>query len=75
MDMVFALARLPPGQGAPWMPFMFIFFKRLLDAGYVSIFSSSGISIYVGGVETAPAFLQITEKGREFISELGLHEL
>jgi hypothetical protein len=54
---------------------MFIFFKRMLDAGYVAIFRSSGISVYVGGVETAPAFLQITEKGLEFISELGLHEL
>lgn len=73
--MIFDLAGMPPGSGVPWMPFMFIFFKRLLDAEYVDIYRSNEISISIGGVETAPAFLLITEKGRAFVQELGLHEL
>jgi hypothetical protein len=75
MDMLFELMQLPIGQGLPWTPYMLIFFKRLLDAGYVAIFRSIGISISVGGVETTPAFLLITEKGREFVTNLGLNEL
>jgi hypothetical protein len=75
MDMLFGLAQIPAGTGAPWTPFMLIFFKRLLDAGYVAIFQNSEVSVFIGGVQTAPAFLLITEKGREFIAELGLHEL
>jgi HNH endonuclease len=75
MDMLFELMQLPIGHGLPWAPYMLIFFKRLLDAGYVAIFRSPGISVSIGGVETTPAFLLITEKGREFITDLGLHEL
>jgi hypothetical protein len=75
MDMLFELDRMPPGQGAPWTPYMMIFFKRLLDSNYVAVAGNPYISINVGGIETTPAFLLITDKGRGFIVELGIHEL
>ncbi len=75
MDMLFELERLPAGYGAPWTPYMMIFFKRLLDAQYVHIAQHPNVRTFTGGVDTTPAFLLITEKGREFIRELGLHEL
>lgn len=75
MDMLFELAQMSPGHGAPWTPYMLIFFKRLLDANYVIVAKHPHVSINVGGIDTTPAFLLITEKGREFIRELGLHEL
>jgi hypothetical protein len=56
MDMLFELARMREGHGAPWTPYMLIFFKRLLDAKYVQVVRQSGISVVFGGVDSTPAF-------------------
>lgn len=75
MDMLFDLAKAPDNAMAPWVPFMLIFFKRLIDSGYVQVVKHPHITTITGGVDTTPHFLIITEKGREFVQSLGLHEL
>lgn len=76
MDMLFELYRAPAGTGAPWVPFMMIFFKRILESNFVELQrSASGFQVSIAGVDSTPTFLLITQKGREFIQDLGLHEL
>lgn len=63
----------------PWVPFMLIFFKRLIDSGYVRITQDLNPNVRVrtstNGVNTTPTFVLITDKGRAFVDGLGLHEL
>lgn len=76
MDMLFQLATGPSGRGEPWTPFMLIFFKRLLEMKYVAVAEQSGGGgVFIGGVRANPTFLLITDAGRQFIQELGLHEI
>ncbi|WIW88939.1 HNH endonuclease [Sphingobium sp. V4] len=75
MDMLFHLAALPTGRGEPWAPFMLIFFKRLFDMKYVSVVRSETSMMVVHGVRSDPAFLLVTDAGRQFIGELGFHEI
>ncbi|AAK23843.1 HNH endonuclease [Caulobacter vibrioides] len=74
MDMLFDLARAPDGVGAPWTPFMLIFFKRVIDSGFVNVYELPG-GIFVNGIKSSPSYLTITELGRNFISELGDRDL
>ena len=78
-DMLFELYKAPENTAAPWLPFMLIFFKRLLDAGYVTIVRDLNPNVIIrtrtAGVDTTPSFVCITPKGREFVAELGIHEL
>lgn len=79
MDMLFDLYSAPRNAAAPWMPFMLIFFKRILESGFVTLAQNLNpdvqVTITTVGVNTTPTFLLITQKGREFVSELGVHEL
>jgi 5-methylcytosine-specific restriction endonuclease McrA len=75
MDMLFELFRAPEGAGAPWAPYMLIFFKRLIDSSFVTVVKHPNIRTASGGVDTTPTFLSISPKGREFVQELGIHEL
>jgi hypothetical protein len=76
MDMLFELKNRPAGSGVPWVPFMLIFFKRILDSGYIRIqVPVFGVSITLPGLDTTPLLVILTDKGREFIDGLGIHEL
>ncbi|MEZ7273923.1 HNH endonuclease [Sphingobium sp. 10 DY56-G10] len=75
MDMLFQLASRPSGQGEPWTPFMLIFFKRLLEMKYVMIAETGPARVLIGGVRADPAFLLITDAGRQFIEDLALHDV
>jgi HNH endonuclease len=74
MDVLFQLSSMPPGQGIPWLAYQLVFLKRLLDARYL-FFQEEPSSTWVGTVKSSPDWIGITQKGRDFIAELGLHEL
>jgi 5-methylcytosine-specific restriction endonuclease McrA len=75
MDMLFELHEMPSHNGAPWSPFMTIFFKRLFDAGYVKNVRSGRGGVSINGIDASPTLLLITDEGRSFVNELGVHEL
>lgn len=74
LDILFELFRIPADRAIQWPPFMNILLKRVLDAGYVRIQKASGV-VEIDGMQANPDFLLITDKGRGFVNELGLHEL
>jgi HNH endonuclease len=74
LDTLFELGRMPTGQGMPWLSFMLILLKRVLDSGFISVHEiSSGMTI--GNIKTTPDIIAITPRGREFIADLGIAEL
>jgi hypothetical protein len=74
MDILFELFQPPKGRSIMWPPFMVILLKRILESGFVSVVKQSG-GVFIGGMKTDPDPIVLTEKGRSFIEELGLHEL
>jgi hypothetical protein len=74
VDVLFELASLDPDDGIPWVGFNLILLKRLLDSKYIGIHRLS-TAIEVDGIRTSPDIIYITDKGREFVQEIGLHEL
>jgi len=74
IDILFELSKAPQGHGAQWPAFNMLLLKRLLDAGYLIAQKPQG-SVKIMGMETTPNLLIISDQGREFIEELGLHEL
>ena len=74
MDVLFELNKLPPGHGMPWVGYMLIMLKRLLDSGFIGV-QEMGASISIGPIKTTPDLIGITQKGRAFVAELSDHEL
>jgi hypothetical protein len=74
IDVLFDLFRIPPGQGIQWPVAMLILLKRILDSGFLHIHTAHG-SISSFGMDLTPRILTLTDKGRSYITELGLHEL
>jgi hypothetical protein len=74
MDILFELYRLPAGRGVMWPPFMLILLKRTLDSGFIAVHQPNG-QVIIGGMRTNPDTIVLTDKGRSFIDELGIHEL
>lgn len=72
MDILFELFK--SGQGLMWPPFMLILLKRILDSGFIEIHRPKG-TISIGGMRTNPDTIALTQKGRDFLNDLGLHEL
>lgn len=75
MDVLFQLNSMPVGHGSPWLAYQLIFLKRLFDAGYVFFQETAGAASFAGEIKTSPDWIGITQKGRAFVQELGLHEL
>ncbi|SDJ18540.1 HNH endonuclease [Agrobacterium fabrum] len=82
MDLLFELYKAPVGAAHPWQPFMLIFFKRIIDAGYVRLSVGAhpeqrGVSTHASfnGVDTSPTFILLSDKGRLYLEELGVQEL
>jgi hypothetical protein len=65
---------MPPDSGMPWLQYMLVLLKRLMDSGFISVHEVSAGS-FVGAIKTIPDVIAITPKGYEFIAELGLHKL
>jgi len=74
IDILFELSKLPSGQGIHWLPFLLILLKRILDAGYIDVHSSPG-SFTTFGMDMTPKILTLSAKGRDFINEIGIHEM
>jgi HNH endonuclease len=74
IDVLFELSKLPVDDGMPWVGYTLIMLKRLLESGFISVHELAAGS-FVMGIKSTPDIIAITPKGREFISELGLHEL
>jgi hypothetical protein len=74
MDVLFQLNSMPPHQGLPWLAYQLVFLKRLFDARYLFFQEQPG-GFLMGDVKSNPDWIGITQAGRDFIAELGLHEL
>ena len=74
IDVLFELFQMPPGNGMPWVTFNLILLKRILDSGFIGI-REVAAGMTIGSIKTTPDLIFITEKGREFVQDLGMHEL
>ncbi len=78
MDVLFAANE---GETIQWPPFMHRLIKRLLDAGFVETTGpsepSAGITIFEAGsaMTIYPSKVYITEKGQQFLQDIGLRKL
>ncbi|WP_197704010.1 HNH endonuclease [Cohaesibacter sp. ES.047] len=75
MDILFELSAAEAGAAMPWMLYLTILIKRSIESGFLEIVQRQGMSISTGGVDTTPIFVQITQAGRQFVADLGDHEL
>ena len=74
LDVLFDAHTRQSDQPMDWPPFMRILIKRILDAEYVQIARQKG-SVFVAGMRIDPDHIYITDKGREFIENIGLRKL
>ncbi len=75
MDVLFDLfARPPGGEPLQWPAFMLILLKRLVDSEFIT-FRRPSAMLSIDGLPATPGTLAITDRGRSFINDLGLHEL
>jgi len=74
MDILFELARIAP-ETIFWMPVMLIMLKRLFDSGFINAHRHPHIRAVSGGMDQTPMILQITDKGLQFVNDLGIVEL
>jgi hypothetical protein len=74
-DILFELAAAGEGARIPWMPYLTILVKRSLESGFLDLQRHRSVNITMGGIDTTPTFILITPKGRQFVADLGDHEL
>lgn len=74
IDVLFELFKVPPRHGIPWLGYMLIFLRRLLNSKFIFV-QQSGSGFIADGIKSNPDMIGITETGRAFVSDLGLHEL
>jgi hypothetical protein len=74
MDVLFELSKLQVDEGMPWVSHMLIMLKRLLDSGFIYVHELE-VGSFVMGIKSTHDMIEITTKGRQFISYLGLHKL
>jgi len=75
MDILFELAGAPANTAIHWPPANNILLKRAFESGLLGIAKNPRGSAVMLGMQVSPDKLFITPKGREYVSELGLHEL
>ena len=74
LDVLFDANVCESGQSIQWPPFMRILIKRIYEAGFVDFTQKEG-GVFISGMRTDPDDLFITDKGREFIINLGSREI
>lgn len=62
------------GQDLQWPSFMNLSIKRLVDAGFVKIIQEGPV-VFVSGMSISPVSIRITDKGRQFIQDIGSREM
>src|SRR5438876_8050096 len=73
VDLLFELYRAPAGNAIQFPAYMMLLVKRMLEAGYVQRVETPA-GVLIGGMKSNPDYLLITDLGRKFIEDLGLHE-
>ncbi len=70
MDLLFVLSKLEPGMGEPFVGYMLLLIRRLLDSKFVDVHEVGDVVMVLGGITMNPVVLTITDKGREFVELL-----
>lgn len=58
-------------SSVPFVMYLIIMVKRLIDAGYITV-SRANIAMKIGGLDNSPIYLTITRSGIDYIESLGL---
>ena len=74
MDLLFDLYKLAADEAIMWPPAMLILIRRVVEAGYVNVDRPGG-GVIIGGLRSNPDHITLTDKGRQFLDELGIKEL
>ena len=74
LDVLFEAYKCNPEKPMLWPTFMRILVQRILDAGYVKC-DQREANFFVGDLPLSPDHLYITDKGREFIDNIGIKEM
>jgi len=74
MDVMFELFKLPENGAIMWPPANHMLIKRVLESGLVGVHRPSG-GVVLMGMQASPDHLFLTPKGRQYVVDLGLHEL
>lgn len=74
LDILFELAKKQPGEQIQFPNFMRILIRRIEEAAYVAV-EEKGTFFRVNDMAMGPDNVRLTEKGRAFLSELGVHDL
>ena len=75
MDILFELAGAPSNAAIQWPPANNILLKRSLESGLLGIAKNPNGSASMLGMQVSPDNLFITPKGRDYVADLGVHEL
>jgi len=73
VDVIFELGRQPQAQ-VMWAPFNRLLLKRLIDSGYIQYIVTPATAI-IGGMKSNPDYIQISQKGLDYLETLGEVEL
>ena len=71
MDILFELAKA--GGAISWPSFNMILLKRILESGFLHAMSLPGTA-QIFGLPVQAVVLSLTDKGSEFIREMGIKE-
>ena len=74
LDVLFEAYKCAPKQPTLWPSFMRLLLGRILDAGYIECHQRER-GTTVSGLNISPDHLYITQKGREFIENIGMKEM
>lgn len=74
IDLLFQASHLPPDMGIPWYTIMLPLLNRITEAKLMHIRQTQSVA-FAGGAQMSPVYLQISDKGRQFLAELSEHEI
>lgn len=74
IDVLFELNKIPQNQGLQFPSYLILLVKRLIESGYIKWIQTPK-GIIIGGMKSNPDYLQITDKGKEFIDTLSLEDI
>jgi len=69
VDILFLLNKTPHLREM-WAPFNKLLLKRLIDSQYI-IYHETPAGVFISGMKTNPDYIQISEKGSEYIKSIG----
>ncbi|MHA7871684.1 MAG: hypothetical protein ACX939_04975 [Hyphococcus sp.] len=75
MDILFDLSAAEQDAWVPLPSYLAILIKRAIESELLVIRERHGHRISVGNIQITPDMVLITQKGRQFVSDLGVNEL